>query len=158
MTAPISKRSQARNERAIQELIRTVPGNDRCADCQARNPGMSCDALVSLNLADKSFAFRVGQLERKSIPLHPRDRFGSYRTSCLLTRLYSTGFIRGSGFDPIPCGADRMVCVKLGIFLCMRCAALHRKLGTHVSKVKSLSMDSWSNEQVEVRLFADPIG
>src|SRR5690349_6164823 len=32
----------------------------------------------------------------------------------------------------------------------MRCAAIHRKLGTHVSKVKSLSMDSWSNEQVEV--------
>ena len=32
----------------------------------------------------------------------------------------------------------------------MRCAALHRKLGTHVSKVKSLSMDSWSLDQVEV--------
>lgn len=32
----------------------------------------------------------------------------------------------------------------------MRCAALHRKLGTHISKVKSLSMDSWSNEQVDV--------
>ncbi|EME80357.1 uncharacterized protein MYCFIDRAFT_116804 [Pseudocercospora fijiensis CIRAD86] len=31
----------------------------------------------------------------------------------------------------------------------MRCAALHRKLGTHVSKVKSLSMDSWSAEQVD---------
>lgn len=39
---------------------------------------------------------------------------------------------------------------QLGIFLCMRCAALHRKLGTHITKVKSLSMDSWSNEQVEV--------
>jgi hypothetical protein len=35
-----SKRQQARNERALQELIKTVPGNDRCADCQARNPGM----------------------------------------------------------------------------------------------------------------------
>lgn len=34
-----NKRQQARNERALQELIRTVPGNDRCADCQARNPG-----------------------------------------------------------------------------------------------------------------------
>lgn len=34
----------------------------------------------------------------------------------------------------------------------MRCAAIHRKLGTHVSKVKSLSMDSWTNEQVEVSL------
>lgn len=32
----------------------------------------------------------------------------------------------------------------------MRCASLHRKLGTHISKVKSLSMDSWTNEQVEV--------
>ena len=39
---------------------------------------------------------------------------------------------------------------QLGVFLCMRCAALHRKLGTHITKVKSLSMDSWSNEQVEV--------
>jgi hypothetical protein len=39
----------------------------------------------------------------------------------------------------------------------MRCAAIHRKLGTHISKVKSLSMDSWSNEQVEVRLVLELI-
>ncbi|KAF2196282.1 hypothetical protein GQ43DRAFT_266256 [Delitschia confertaspora ATCC 74209] len=31
----------------------------------------------------------------------------------------------------------------------MRCATLHRKLGTHVSKVKSLSMDKWDNAQVD---------
>ncbi|KAI9724515.1 MAG: hypothetical protein M1812_000583 [Candelaria pacifica] len=76
-----SKRQQARNERALQEIIKTVPGNDRCADCQTRNPGWASWSL--------------------------------------------------------------------GVFLCMRCAALHRKLGTHVSKVKSLSMDSWSNDQVD---------
>lgn len=40
---------------------------------------------------------------------------------------------------------------NLGIFLCMRCASLHRKMGTHISKVKSLSMDTWSTDQVEVR-------
>ena len=42
----------------------------------------------------------------------------------------------------------------------MRCASLHRKLGTHISKVKSLSMDSWSNEQVEVsgRSYPDAHG
>ncbi|KAL9612818.1 MAG: hypothetical protein Q9167_002601 [Letrouitia subvulpina] len=40
MTASLSKRNQARNEKALQELIKTVPGNDRCADCGARNPGI----------------------------------------------------------------------------------------------------------------------
>ena len=40
MTTALSKRHQARNERALQELIKTVPGNDRCADCGTRNPGM----------------------------------------------------------------------------------------------------------------------
>lgn len=29
-----------RNEKALQELVKVVPGNDRCADCGARNPGM----------------------------------------------------------------------------------------------------------------------
>ncbi|KAF2842985.1 ArfGap-domain-containing protein [Patellaria atrata CBS 101060] len=87
MSSGLNKRQQARNERALQDLIKSVPGNDRCADCSARNPA---DQML-LGWASWS----------------------------------------------------------LGIFLCMRCAALHRKLGTHISKVKSLSMDSWTNEQVE---------
>lgn len=39
MAGTLSKRQQARNERVLQELIKTVPGNNICADCQARNPG-----------------------------------------------------------------------------------------------------------------------
>ncbi|EEA21842.1 Protein gts1 [Talaromyces marneffei ATCC 18224] len=81
MASIINKRQQARNERALHELIRTVPGNDRCADCQAGNPGWASWSL--------------------------------------------------------------------GVFLCMRCGSLHRKMGTHISKVKSLTMDSWTTEQVE---------
>jgi hypothetical protein len=41
MAGVINKRQQVRNERALQELIRTVPGNDKCAECGAKNPGMT---------------------------------------------------------------------------------------------------------------------
>ncbi|KAL6865895.1 Protein gts1 [Amphichorda felina] len=81
MSGALSKRQQARNEKLLAELVQTVPGNNICADCHARNPAWASWSL--------------------------------------------------------------------GVFLCMRCASIHRKLGTHISKVKSLSMDSWSNEQVD---------
>ncbi|KAK9324169.1 hypothetical protein V1517DRAFT_318436 [Lipomyces orientalis] len=37
---------------------------------------------------------------------------------------------------------------NLGVFLCIRCGGIHRKMGTHISKVKSLSVDSWTTEQI----------
>ena len=49
----MSKRQQARNERALQGLLQSVPGNDRCADCGAQNPGLSaarCDVLPVANM------------------------------------------------------------------------------------------------------------
>ncbi|KAI9749690.1 MAG: hypothetical protein M4579_006780 [Chaenotheca gracillima] len=99
MSTATSKRQQVRNERALQDLIKTVPGNDRCADCQAKNPGDSSSSILKDDgLTDESIGWASW---------------------------------------------------SLGIFLCMRCASLHRKLGTHLSKVKSLSMDSWSNDQVD---------
>ncbi|PNY21661.1 UBA domain-containing protein 3 [Tolypocladium capitatum] len=81
MSATLSKRQQARNEKQLQDLVHGVAGNNQCADCHTPNPGWASWSL--------------------------------------------------------------------GVFLCMRCASIHRKLGTHISKVKSLSMDSWSNEQVD---------
>jgi stromal membrane-associated protein len=38
---------------------------------------------------------------------------------------------------------------NLGVFLCIRCAGLHRNLGVHISKVKSVSLDTWLPEQVQ---------
>ncbi|KOS21464.1 UBA domain-containing protein 3 [Escovopsis weberi] len=81
MAGSLSKRQQARNESVLQDMVQSVPGNNLCADCYARNPSWASWSL--------------------------------------------------------------------GVFLCMRCAAIHRKLGTHISKVKSLTLDAWTNEQVD---------
>src|SRR6201999_61465 len=37
-----------------------------------------------------------------------------------------------------------------GVFLCIRCSGIHRGMGTHISRVKSIDLDSWTPEQMEV--------
>lgn len=38
---------------------------------------------------------------------------------------------------------------NIGVFLCIHCGAIHRKMGPHISKVKSISLDSWTEEQLQ---------
>jgi hypothetical protein len=44
----------------------------------------------------------------------------------------------------------RWASYNLGVFLCIRCGGIHRKLGTHISRVKSLTLDTWTDQQIEV--------
>ncbi|XP_078672427.1 uncharacterized protein LOC144911848 isoform X2 [Branchiostoma floridae x Branchiostoma belcheri] len=39
---------------------------------------------------------------------------------------------------------------NLGLFLCIRCAGIHRNLGVHISRVKSVNLDSWTPEQIQM--------
>ncbi|KAI9268581.1 hypothetical protein EDC94DRAFT_600616 [Helicostylum pulchrum] len=78
-----SKATQAKHERMLNELFK-LPGNEKCADCTAKNP-----------------------------------RWASY---------------------------------SLGLFLCIRCCSLHRKMGTHISKVKSVSMDRWTLQEIQLMI------
>ncbi|KAF9933579.1 hypothetical protein BGZ67_004207 [Mortierella alpina] len=43
----------------------------------------------------------------------------------------------------------RWASFNLGCFMCIRCSGVHRSMGTHISKVKSVDLDSWTVDQVE---------
>lgn len=38
---------------------------------------------------------------------------------------------------------------NLGVFVCIRCLGIHRSMGTHISRVKSADLDSWTDVQAE---------
>ncbi|XP_066527403.1 arf-GAP with coiled-coil, ANK repeat and PH domain-containing protein 3b [Hoplias malabaricus] len=50
------------------------------------------------------------------------------------------------------CGqADpRWASINLGILLCIECSGIHRSLGVHCSKVRSLTLDSWEPELIKL--------
>ncbi len=38
---------------------------------------------------------------------------------------------------------------NLGVFVCIRCAGIHRNLGVHISRMKSVNLDAWTPEQID---------
>mmetsp|Transcript_5818 Transcript_5818/g.9772 ORF Transcript_5818/g.9772 Transcript_5818/m.9772 type:complete len:323 (+) Transcript_5818:244-1212(+) len=39
--------------------------------------------------------------------------------------------------------------INLGVFFCDKCAGIHRSLGTHLSRVKSVAADDWNDDWVD---------
>ncbi|KAE8710976.1 ADP-ribosylation factor GTPase-activating protein AGD12 [Hibiscus syriacus] len=52
------------------------------------------------------------------------------------------------------CGASdpKWASANIGVFLCLKCCGVHRSLGTHISKVLSVALDEWSDEEIEAMI------
>ncbi|CAM8903393.1 unnamed protein product [Rhodiola kirilowii] len=49
------------------------------------------------------------------------------------------------------CGAPdpKWASANIGVFICLKCCGVHRSLGTHISKVLSVTLDEWSDEEID---------
>lgn len=49
------------------------------------------------------------------------------------------------------CGSPdpKWVSSNIGAFICIKCSGVHRSLGVHISKVLSVKLDDWTDEQVD---------
>jgi len=62
--------------------------------------------------------------------------------------------LRGIAGNNVCCDCDskspQWASVSFGVFMCLECSGRHRSLGVHVSFVRSVSMDSWSEKQIQM--------
>uniref|UniRef100_A0A4X1UZ60 Arf-GAP with coiled-coil, ANK repeat and PH domain-containing protein n=1 Tax=Sus scrofa TaxID=9823 RepID=A0A4X1UZ60_PIG len=64
----------------------------------------------------------------------------------------STGAERGRQCPVLrlPGASPEWASINLGVTLCIQCSGIHRSLGVHFSKVRSLTLDSWEPELVKL--------
>lgn len=118
------------NIETLEQMTRT-PGNDRCVDC-----------------GDK------GAAPQQALHSHTRIHIYIYvraRTAVSM-RSHTARIVSVHALWRVL--GPRWASVNLGVFLCIRCSGMHRSLGVHISQVRSINMDKWLPEQIEVSAAA----
>lgn len=143
---------------ALQSAFETRPSNSQSIVNDAPQTNSTRNNIAAV-LTGKSTSFSG---HRTSLNV------GGYHSSKPVSRHATTGdkptYLRGDIIDTNPsalltqireadagnrycadCGSEgkvEWVSINLGIILCIECSGIHRSLGTHISKVRSLTLDT----------------
>lgn len=99
-------------------------------------------------------AFRsvVGFFSLQPVASPSVDRFRSSPRNkrSIITRSHRRRFRFETRAVFLALSGPRWASWNLGVFICIRCAGIHRNLGVHISRVKSVNLDQWTSEQIQV--------
>nr|XP_032818018.1 arf-GAP with coiled-coil, ANK repeat and PH domain-containing protein 3-like isoform X1 [Petromyzon marinus] len=129
---------QADSEKLRQLWIQAVQASIATAYRDA------CDDTYAMRL-ERNASPSTGSLDSAS---DARDRGARGCSDNVLARVQA---IRGNE-RCCDCGQPdpRWASINLGIALCIECSGIHRSLGVHCSKVRSLTLDSWEPELLKL--------
>ncbi|KAK3228861.1 hypothetical protein Dsin_000742 [Dipteronia sinensis] len=111
---------------------------------------MSTQQENSANVSGTCCLYDLLCLETPSWSAHTDRRRLSGILSCSQRRLEK--LLHQCGNDICAdCGSPdpKWVSLSLGVFICIKCSGVHRSLGVHISKVFSVKLDEWTDEQVD---------
>lgn len=120
----MSRQDKATTDRNSRTLRELVkrPENKVCADCKRNGTSYTSPARFLFD----------------SCPALTDPRWASWNLSVMPSTCVTIQFNAKS--------------LCSGVFVCIRCSGIHRSMGTHISKVKSVDLDVWTPEQMRVSL------
>uniref|UniRef100_A0AAY4C7B4 Arf-GAP with coiled-coil, ANK repeat and PH domain-containing protein n=1 Tax=Denticeps clupeoides TaxID=299321 RepID=A0AAY4C7B4_9TELE len=148
--------------------VKPCPDHERRFCFEVVSPSKSCllqadsDRLQQDWISAVQLSIASAFQDRREDSHSPRDRCssvsvgsgvsaGAEQEVVVCQALEEVQGIPGNGFccDCGESGPD-WASINLGITLCITCSGIHRSLGVHFSKVRSLTLDSWEPELIKL--------
>lgn len=152
-------RLSSQSEAIALQSVRNMRGNTRCVDCEAQSEFWPAEICYNLRSV---CTFRIMYWSlyicltkwcntHRTVLLYGQNRvtYATYihgyavyinvwTVSCFSVSLYV------AFSDP------DWASLNLGALICIECSGIHRNLGTHLSRVRSLDLDEWPLELIKV--------